>query len=247
MSTGKDICVVGGGVIGLCTAYYAMKQGHRVTIIERGGPEHDSCSLGNAGMIVPSHFIPLAAPGMVAMGAKMMLRPRSPFYIRPRLDADLMRWGALFAKSATASHVASSAPILRDLHLASRQRYQELARDLGDDFGFTKNGLLMLCKTEEALHEEAHTAEMACKLGMEAKVLTPLETAKVDPEITMDVAGSVYFPQDGHLTPQIFIERLTRALEADGVSFRWNTEVTGWAVALGRIVSAQTSGGAIIA
>ncbi|BDI32448.1 amino acid dehydrogenase [Capsulimonas corticalis] len=239
--------MVGGGVIGLCTAYYAMKQGHRVTVIERGGPAHDSCSLGNAGMIVPSHFIPLAAPGMVALGAKMMLRPRSPFYVRPRPDADLIRWGALFAKSATAAHVANSAPILRDLHLASRARYQELARDLGDDFGFTKNGLLMLCKTQSALQEEAHTAEMACKLGMEAKVLTPLETARVDPEITMDIAGSVYFPQDGHLTPQIFIERLTKALEAGGVSFLWGAEVTGWGTASGRIVSARTDAGEVAA
>ena len=60
--------VVGGGVIGLCSAYYALKRGFRVTVVERELAGGDNCSMGNAGMIVPSHFIPLAAPGMLAKG-----------------------------------------------------------------------------------------------------------------------------------------------------------------------------------
>src|SRR5438132_9629811 len=116
----KSILVIGGGVVGLCTAYYALQKGHRVTVVERGAPDHDCCSLGNAGMIVPSHFVPLAAPGMVGYGLRMMFRPSSPFTIRPRLSPDLLRWGWLFTRSANAGHVARSAPLLRDLHLASR-------------------------------------------------------------------------------------------------------------------------------
>ena len=64
----KRVVIIGGGVIGLCAAYYAQKFGHRVTLLERGAEAHDACSLGNAGMITPSHFTPLAAPGMVADG-----------------------------------------------------------------------------------------------------------------------------------------------------------------------------------
>lgn len=89
----QHVLVVGGGVIGLCTAYYAILKGHRVTILERGGPSHDCCSLGNAGMIVPSHFVPLAAPGAVALGLKWMLNTKSPFYIKPRPSLDLAKWG----------------------------------------------------------------------------------------------------------------------------------------------------------
>ena len=60
----RSVIVVGGGVVGLCVAHYAVREGIDVTIVERGGPDHNGCSLGNAGMIVPSHFVPLAAPGV---------------------------------------------------------------------------------------------------------------------------------------------------------------------------------------
>ena len=77
------VVIVGGGIIGLCVAYYAQQNGQHVTVIERGAPEHNGCSLGNAGMIVPSHFVPLAAPGMIAYGLRAMRHPESPFLFGP--------------------------------------------------------------------------------------------------------------------------------------------------------------------
>ena len=63
----KNVVIIGGGVIGLCSAYYAAQRGHRVTILDRNTETKEGCSYGNAGMIVPSHFVPLAAPGAVAL------------------------------------------------------------------------------------------------------------------------------------------------------------------------------------
>src|SRR5437763_8610552 len=125
MSKTKSVVVIGGGIIGLCTAYYAMRKGHRVTLVERGGPGHDSCALGSAGMIVPSHFTPLAAPGMVAMGLRMLWNPESPFCIRPRLSGELLSWAWKFFRAANAAWVERSAPLLRDLNLASRRCFEE--------------------------------------------------------------------------------------------------------------------------
>src|SRR6267378_1857961 len=99
MPSPKSVIVVGGGIIGLYTAYYAAKKGFTVTLLERGGPDHDCCSLGNAGMIVPSHFVPLAAPGMVKLALKWMWNSASPLYIKPRLDAELFRWGIKFMRA----------------------------------------------------------------------------------------------------------------------------------------------------
>jgi len=243
----RSITVCGGGIIGLCTAYYAMRQGHRVTIVERGTPDHDSCVLGSAGMIVPSHFIPLAAPGMVAMGLRMMWDPESPFYIRPRLSGELLNWAWKFYRSATPAHVARSAPLLRDLSLASRRCFEELAALPGNDFGLVKKGLLMLCKSEHTLAEEARTAQQASQLGIPAEVLTPAQTARLEPGIRFDIAGAVYFPQDCHLAPQRLVASLTRALEEGGASFSWSTEVTGWVVKNARIAAVRTNQGEIAA
>lgn len=240
---GRSVLVIGGGIIGLCSAWYALKAGWRVAVVERGAPEHDSCSLGNAGMIVPSHFVPLAAPGMVAMGIKMLPNPESPFAVALRPRKDLIDWGLKFWRASTPDHVRRAAPLLRDLNLLSRAGYSELAGEIGD-FGLTQAGLLMLCKTEAALHEEAELAKRANALGVPAEVLSAEETAKLDPQVRMDVAGAVYFPQDSHLAPRTLIARLTEALQKNGVTFHWNTEVTGWETEPGRnITGLKTTAG----
>lgn len=210
------VVIVGGGVIGLCSAYYALKRGFAVTVIEREAAGGDNCSMGNAGMIVPSHFTPLAAPGMIAKGLRWMFNPESPFYVRPRVNLDLMRWGWLFYRHSTERHVADSRELLRDLNLESRRLFAELSEE--EDFGLVKRGLLMLCKTQKGLDEEAHVASQAHEIGLQAEVLDAAATALLDPAITMDVAGSVYFPQDCHLSPSRFMASMRRrVLDAGGV------------------------------
>jgi len=116
-------------------------------------------------MIVPSHFIPLAAPGVVGQGLKWMLNPSSPFFLRPRIDWDLFRWVTTFLRHANAKHVEKSMTLLRDLGLESRRLHAELARD--ENFPLVERGLLMLCESEKGLEEEIEVAEQATKLGFE--------------------------------------------------------------------------------
>src|SRR4051794_2417058 len=193
----KSVVIIGAGVIGLTTAYYCVRQGYRVTVLDRGKPTDEGCSYGNAGMIVPSHFVPLAAPGMVALGLRWMWNPESPFYIQPRLNWELLSWGYQFWRASNARQVERAAPLLRDLSFASRACFEELtdeAHGLGD-FGLTKRGLLMLCKTQRTLDHEAAYAMRAQALGIPAEPLDARQTAALDPAITMDVAGAVYFPK----------------------------------------------------
>ena len=241
MASDKHILIIGGGVIGLCTAYYAARQCHRVTVIDRDAADHEGCSYGNAGMIVPSHFVPLAAPGMVALGLKWMWNPASPFYIKPRLSRDLLSWGIKFWRAATPERARRAAPLLRDLHLASRACFEELAELT--DFGFVKKGLLMLCKTQHTLAEEAKTAERARQLGVPAEVLDVSQTAALDPNVRMDVAGSIYFPKDCHLSPNRFMAALKHQLNQAGAQLSWETEVTGWRVDGSRVEAVQTAKG----
>ncbi len=138
--------IIGGGVIGLCCAYYLKKDGHEVTVIDSGGFT-SGCSWGNAGMIVPSHLVPLAAPGMIAKGIRWMFNSASPFYVRPRLDFDLLQWGIQFYRHATDENVRKAAPALRDMSLYSKVRLRELASEFSFDFGYAERGLVMLYQT----------------------------------------------------------------------------------------------------
>lgn len=239
------IGIIGSGIIGLSCAYACVQRGHRVTLIDRNPEQRDGCSFGNAGMVVPSHFIPLAAPGMVALGLKWMWNPESPFYIKPRLDAALLRWSWNFWKAATPEHVRRSAPLIRDLSLASRAAFVELSRQDGLEFGFVERGLLMLCKSSHTLDEESKTAEQSRALGIPAEILDAGQLARLEPGVTMDVAGAVYFPKDCHLSPSRLMSALQARLLASGTRFLWGTEVTGWSLAPGRIEAVETSAGRI--
>lgn len=241
--TAKRVVIVGGGIIGLSTALYALRRGHGVTIIERAAPPGQGCALGSSGMIVPSHFVPLAAPGMVALGLKWMLDPESPFYIRPRASLDLLRWGWRFMRAANAAHVARAAPLLRDLHLASRAGYEEWADEFHDAFGLVRKGLLMLCKTEHGLREEAKTADVARQLRVPAEVLDRNETETLEPALRLDIAGAVYYPRDCHLTPELLIAALTRAVSVAGAELLWETTVTRWHTGGERVERVETNRG----
>jgi D-amino-acid dehydrogenase len=239
----SHVIVLGAGIIGLCTALEVAKRGHRVTVMDRGGEERSGCSYGNAGMIVPSHVVPLAAPGMVALGLKWMWNPESPFYIKPSLNPELLRWGWSFWKAATPGHVKSAAPLLRDLHLRSRRLFEELAAACGNEFGLAQRGLLMLCKTQHALEEEAHAAQVTREMGIPAEVLDAKQAGELDPGVTMDVAGAVYHPQDCHLTPQTLMRTLQRLCKDAGVVFLWEAEVEALRAEGARIHAAKTSQG----
>lgn len=215
--------ILGGGVSGLAVAEACARRGHQVTLIERHGPDRTGCSFGNAGMIVPSHFVPMAAPGMVALGLKWMWNPESPFYIKPRIDTELARWGRLFIKSATKAHVDRCAPVLRDLHLAARDAYQEFVREGDAGIGLTTKGLMMLCREPHTLEEEAAMAERAIALGVPATVLDAKGAAQLDPGITMNIAGAVHYPLDCHLSPELYLAELERRAGSHGAEFLWNT------------------------
>ncbi len=238
----RSVVIVGGGVIGLCTALESAQRGFRVTVIERNPAQRDGCSYGNTGMVVPSHFVPLAAPGAVALALKWMWNQASPFYVKPRFSAELAGWGLKFWRAANDEHARRAGPLLCSLALASRAQYEALA-GLANDFEFEKRGVLMLCRTEHALHEEATLAEQARSLGLHAQVLDSKAAAALEPAIRMDIAGAVHFTDDCNLDPRRLMESLQRRGAAAGVAFRWQSEVGGWRTDGSRIQAVRLASG----
>ena len=242
MSERKRIVVIGAGVVGLCVAYSARQRGHEVVVVERERDGGDNCSLGNAGLVSPSHFIPLAEPSKILKALTSFLDSRSPFYLKPRLDLDLIRWGLLFLRASTPARAARSAPVLRDLMLASRALHVELAAALGDAQQLATRGLSMLCRTQRGLDEEAHIAVQARALGIDAEVCTPARAAELDPGARMEIAGAVHYPGDAHLVPMRFMPALVDALRAS-VEFRWSQPASGWRTEHGHVSALVTSHG----
>lgn len=224
---GKKVLVAGGGIIGLSCAWYLNQDGHDVTVVDQS-KLIDGCSFGNAGMIVPSHFIPLAAPGMVSKGIRWMFNSRSPFFVRPRLSMDLMKWGWEFLRHANAKHVDHSIPALKELSLLGKKCYQEWDRTMPFRFGYEERGLLMLYKDQHTAEEEKETAELANQIGIEARVLDRHQVQELEPDVRVDVLGGVYFPGDAHLNPRTLVENLISTLRSRGVTFLEEHTIDGF-------------------
>ena len=214
MNKGKVI-VLGGGVIGLCSAYYLKNSGFEVTILDKGDFSSGT-SFGNAGMIVPSHFVPLAQPGMIAKGIKWMFDAESPFYVKPRFSRSLLDWGWKFYQHSSEKHVKGAAQLLKELNLESKKLYVSLCDQL-EDIKIDEKGLIMYCQTQRALDEEAALADQAMKLGLKAVVMDNQQLNDLDPNLTLDVKGGVYFPEDAFFSPKLFLEKLKSDLKAAGV------------------------------
>ncbi|QNA43675.1 NAD(P)/FAD-dependent oxidoreductase [Lacibacter sediminis] len=232
---GKAI-VIGGGIIGLSSAYYLQQSGWGVTLLDKDDFS-DNCSYGNAGYVCPSHFIPLATPGIVTQGLKWMWNSRSPFYVEPRLNAALISWGLKFMKSATAKHVAESAIPLRDIALLSQQLYEEWTTIPGFDFAYEKKGLLEMFQTEANEEHSHHVAEEAKKLGLEAVMLSKEEVQAMEPQVELNIRGALYFKCDAHLYPQKLMKGLLNILQQKSVQLIPQQEVTGFEMSNDQIKS----------
>lgn len=240
----KRIVVVGGGIVGLCSALYASRRGHDVVVLDRRSETYLGSSFGNAGLVSPSHFIPLAAPGTLRLALKWMMSPESPFYLKPRLDPDLISWGLKFWRAATPERVGKSAPVLARLLLESQRGFEELAAEWDNDFQLVRRGILNVCKTAEHLAHEATLGERAREFGIRTEVLDPAALAALEPAVRFDAAGAVFWPEDAHVSPGLFMKSLRQRL-ASTVELRSDTEVTGWSTSGGRVESVSTTRGAV--
>ena len=238
----KTICIVGAGVVGLCCAEALVRRGHAVTVLDRGEPG-EGCSFGNGGLIVPSHFEPLANPGAVRLGLKMICRKGSPFGLSGRISFETLGWLTRFIRSANHAHVKASEPLLRNLHLASRELYGQMTFRLPFDFGYEKRGLTMVCQTMVGFESEKELAGTAVKMGLAAKIVNREELRSQG----LEAKGGVYFEDDAQISPKAFMDGMRAHLESIGVVFRGSNSVTGFETRDCRIVSAHTPNGPCVA
>ncbi len=220
----KKVVVIGGGIIGLSSAYYLHTEGHQVTVIDQTNIT-SGASFVNAGFVSPSHFVPLAAPGMINKGIKWMFDRSSPFYIKPRINLDLFQWGWNFKKSATQEKVDKAIPILKDFNLFSKELYEEIKASNEFNFFYKKKGLIMYYQTDKGGEEEWSLAQRAIKEGLIAKNLTAQEAKELEPNANLNIKGAIYYEGDSHMTPDEYMKEIYSYLVSNGVRFFTNEKV----------------------
>ncbi len=235
------VIIAGSGVIGLWTAYFLQEAGHEVTVMEKDhGPS--GSSMGNAGMVVPSHFMPLSAPGVISQSLKWLLKQNSPLSIKPRLNSELIKWGLKFMRSSS-ENIPEKRNLLYQMNHLSGEIYREVIEKRNFKVGYQPRGLAMFCKSEKALEEEASLIPLSKELGQEALLLSAQEAKDLDSGIEMDIAGAVYYPGDAFMAPHDLMIQLRDYLEQEGVKFHHQTPLDSIRVSKGKLnafVSGET-------
>ncbi len=246
MQNNPDVLIIGGGAIGICTAYYLWKNGVAVAVLEKD-EICSGCSYGNSGLIVPSHIIPLAAPGMIAKGLKWMFNPESPFYLKPRFDLDFFSWLWKFHRSCTRQHVQMSIPVLHALLQASASLFDEIAQAKLFDLGLERKGLLQLYRTAKEFRADLAVAEQARQAGLAVSELNLDQIRALEPKVRTRAAGGIYYHSDAHLEPSHFVRHLSDYLAQQGVLIRTKTAVLKLETSGNRLTAVHTPKGTFTA
>jgi D-amino-acid dehydrogenase len=245
--SGRGVVVIGGGVIGVASAYYLTRDGWDVTLLDKAEVCAGS-SYGNAGLIVPSHIVPLAAPGVWWQGVKWMLNPESPFYIKPRASPELLRWLWRFRAACTPARMRRAMPVLRRLGVESLALYKELVREIDDkggvDVGFRQAGSMTVFFSAEGLAHGRDEARLLGEAGAAVELLDGPAARAAEPALRPGVVGALYCPEDALLVPDRFVKGLAQRAESLGARIVTRAEAIGFRTAGDRLTGVETTRGA---
>jgi D-amino-acid dehydrogenase len=213
----KKCVVLGSGIQGLSAAYYLAEAGHQVTMIDPHR-EYQGASWVNAGYLTPSHIITIANPKTLANGIRWMFRSDSPFYMKPRLSPDFIRWLWEFYRSSTPKKVADAISPIEQINLFSKECYETLHQSLKiGTFQLDQRGLLMLYKTAAAEKSETAVALRAQSDGLGVSFLDRPGLDRIQPGIHAGVKGAIHYTCDAHTTPPEIMTLLLEHLKKKGV------------------------------
>lgn len=244
-----DVLVVGAGIVGLFCAYFLRRAGASVTVVERGtvgGPQ--SCSYGNTGFVGTQGSVPLAEPGVPAQGLRWLLNPQSPFYIKPRLDAELLRWLWCFWRYCNERDAAVGFGVLLDLKKRSLEILRELCQH-GEQAGlaaaFSAAGMVIAFKTAQGFDKACASVPHLVESGVPVRVLAPGELGALEPDAEFDIHGALYNEEGAALAVPDFLVEFARLLVGLGVRIQPDTDVTGFGVSGRRIEQVRTTRGVL--
>lgn len=223
----RHVVIIGGGVIGLSTAFALCQRGvPRITVLE-GGSGPSGASLVNAGYICPGHSDPVPAPGLVGRSARWMLRSDSPLYIRPSLDPGFLRWLLAFWWHCTARHHAVGLDAMAALNAETYRLFDSYAV-AGVRFTMARDGLVLAFLGARAMESELrHLEHHPGLFGSAPRALWGSEARAFEPGLSEAVNGAVWLANERHVVPSTLMAGLVEWLVQRDVEIRLDTPVTG--------------------
>src|SRR5690242_12752443 len=214
----SDVAIVGGGVIGLSTAWALVRRGASVRVIDPGPPER-AASFGNAGWVCPTLADPVPAPGLVGQSLRWMLRFDSPLYIAPRFDPSFMSWLFAFWRNCRPGPYAAGFEATARLGATTIPLHDRMRAD-GVQFEEHRNGLLFAYENRAALeHDHAALAPLGRYGWVVPTLLAGDDVRDEEPALRPGLAGGFLLASERSVHPASLVAGLVCWLRDHGVTF----------------------------
>jgi D-amino-acid dehydrogenase len=239
------VLVLGGGVIGVCSAWYLSRAGFEVTVVDRQpGPALET-SFANAGQISPGYAAPWAAPGVPLKALKWLFSRDAPLVIKPGLDPREYLWLLQMLRNCTAKRYAINKARMLRLARYSAECLNELADELGLDYEARKLGTLQLFRTQAQLDGAGSDIAVLEQFGVPYELLDRAGIAKVEPALAGVVdrfSGALRLPEDQTGDCALFTRLLAARAKAAGVEFRFGAMVEALEASGDRVTRVRVDG-----
>jgi D-amino-acid dehydrogenase len=238
------VLVVGGGVVGLFCAYHLRRSGASVTVVERGsvgGPE--SCSYGNTGFVGTQGAAPLAEPGVLSQGIRWLADSQSPFYIKPRLDRELISWLWHFRRACNDQDFKACFGVLLQMKQQSIAILRELCSAGPLAAAFTAGGMVVAFRTPHGFEKACRSVPRTVASGVPLRILDHDELRALEPGVEFDISGALFNAEGAYLRVPEFVIEFAALLARMGVRIEPHTEVVGFEVSDDSVELVRTSRG----
>lgn len=240
------VVVIGGGVIGVTTAYYLAEAGHEVVVFDRQKGPAQETSYANAGEISSGYASPLAAPGVPLKALKWLFTKDGPFVFRPKFDPKYWLWLARMLGNCTAERYAANKALMMPLAEYSRDMLRVLREATGISYDEGSHGTLQLFRAQEQFDRAAADVAMLDRFQVPYEILDAEGCIAAEPGLAGArdrIAGGLRLPDDETGDCRLFTERLVDLAAKRGVTFRFNSRIFHFDMEGGKVVRAAASGG----
>jgi D-amino-acid dehydrogenase len=242
MQRHSDVLIIGGGIIGLASAYYLAKAGKDVCLVEQdsigAGASH-----GNCGLIFTSHLSPLCVPGTIRQEIKRMFRRTSPLYVSLAPDIKRLKWFLNFAKKCKSEHMAHAIRAREKILQSSKSLFETLFREEQLECDWEERGVLLVFKSQSAMQKYRHINNHLKPFGLDAVPLVGDELFSLEPALQKNVCGAWFHKTDSHLRPDKLMQAWKHLLQKMGVAIEENCRLEALVSEHNRIFKAQTTRG----
>jgi D-amino-acid dehydrogenase len=241
--SGGSVVVVGGGVIGLCLAYYLTRAGASVDVVER----HEvgfGASWGNAGWVCETHSAPIPAPHVMRYALRSLGRPESPLYVRPLSDPRLSGWMWQFWRSTGRRRFLNGYRALADFNTQTMELYADLDAS-GVATSLRRVGMVHAFLTRSAAREQ-HDLQALMAAGryeLDSAIVGAASVAALDASLQGTIAAAYVAPGEAVVEPERLMAALGKAVRDQGGRIHESTTVAGFRRCNGSVVAVQTSAG----